>query len=224
LAKTPSCKKRKILITAGPTREMLDPVRFISNMSTGEMGYSLADIASKKDWDVTLISGPTALKPPKLSEYIAITSAAELKKACEKEFPKHDVLVMVAAVCDFTAQRKHDHKIHRTHTKQLNLKRTPDILAALGKKRAGRLAIGFCLETERWLENAKSKLKRKHLDGIVANYYTKTHIPFGKRRINTAFVTRDGQITHLKHKTKRQIASALLKWIDEIYRKKSFRY
>ena len=113
MAKTPSKQKRRILITAGPTREMLDPVRFISNMSTGEMGYSLADAAVKKNWDVTLVSGPTALKPPRKSNYIDIISAADLKRTCEKEFPKHDVLVMVAAVCDFTAQRKHDHKEYR---------------------------------------------------------------------------------------------------------------
>lgn len=216
MPKKVSSKKKRILITAGPTREMLDPVRFISNVSTGEMGYALAAEALRKKYDVTLVSGPTALKPPARSNFISITSAGELNRVCKKEFPDHDVLVMVAAVCDFTAQKMNRHKIHRTETKQLNLKRTPDIVAGLAKKKGPRKVIGFCLETEKWLETAKFKIVRKHLDGIVANYYTPKHIPFGNRRINTAFIDRAGKVKRLKNQTKRQIAVSLLKWIDDI--------
>lgn len=216
MVKRSAAAKKKILITAGPTREMLDPVRFLSNVSTGEMGYALAAEAVKQGCEVTLISGPTALKPPARAKFVAIESAADLKRACEREFPAHDMLVMVAAVCDFTAAKKHRHKIHRTRTRQLNLKRTPDIVAGLARRKAGRTVIGFCLETEKWLETAKSKIERKQLDGIVANYYTARHIPFGNRRINTAFIDKKGTVTHLKNRSKRQIAAALLKWIEEI--------
>lgn len=216
MAKRSATLKKRILITAGPTREMLDPVRFISNVSTGEMGYALAAEAAKQGCAVTLISGPTALKPPSRTRFVPIVSAAELKKNCEKEFPAHDLLVMVAAVCDFTADKKYRHKIHRTRTRQLNLKRTPDIVAGLARNKGKRIVIGFCLETEKWLETAKSKIKRKQLDGIVANYYTPKHIPFGNRRINTAFIDKEGNVQHLKNRSKRQIAAALLKWIEGI--------
>lgn len=213
----------KVLITAGPTREMLDPVRFISNVSTGEMGYAIARAALKRRHYVTLVSGPTALKPPSKAGFVPILSASNLRKVCEREFPKHDVLIMVAAVCDFTADHQQAHKIRRTSTKQLKLRQTPDIVACLSKAKGKRTAIGFCLETEKWLDNAKAKLKRKHLDGIVANYYTKSHIPFGDRKINTAFLSSDGEIKRLYKKSKSEIARDLLIWVEGIASKKSFR-
>ncbi|HTL47255.1 MAG TPA: phosphopantothenoylcysteine decarboxylase [Verrucomicrobiae bacterium] len=204
----------KVLITAGPTREMLDPVRFLSNVSTGEMGYALASAAQKKGHHVTLISGPTALPAPRGARFISITSAAELKKKCETAFPRHDVLVMVAAVCDFTFPQKKAHKIRRTKMRQVRLVQTPDIVAGLARRKGGRIVIGFCLETEDWLRNARSKLKRKHLDGIVANYYSKTHIPFGDRRINTAFLSPGGQIQTYRKQPKSHIAKALIEWVE----------
>lgn len=207
---------KKLLITAGPTREMLDPVRFISNVSTGEMGYSLAKEALAAGYAVTLVSGPTALKPPKGVRFVSVLSAAEMKKACEKYFPKQDALIMTAAVCDFTAAKTSAQKISRTKTREFYLMQTPDILAGLGKKKGKRLLVGFCLETEHWLENAKKKLHRKNLDGIVANFYSKSHIPFGNRKITTAFVDRDEQTRLLRQKTKKQVAFALLKWMETL--------
>lgn len=210
----------RILITAGPTREMLDPVRFISNVSTGHMGYSLAHVAAMKGHKVTMISGPTPLHPPLKVVFYSIVSAEELKCACERLFEECDVLVMVAAVCDFTAEKSQSHKIKRVKIKSLRLRQTPDIVAGLAKKKKNRIVIGFCLETQDWLNNAKQKIKRKSLDGIVANYYSGAHIPFGDRKINTAFLDDQGTTQHLKHKSKRVISQALMRWIESIHKKK----
>lgn len=211
----PSHKIRKILITAGPTREMLDPVRFLSNLSTGEMGYRLAKIAKKMGYEVTLISGPTSIQPPQEVKFISIVSAQDLKKACEKEFPKHDVLIMTAAVCDFTAAKMNSQKIQRTKTHQVFLRQTPDIVAGIGKQKGDKMVIGFCLETSDWIQKAKAKLMRKSLDGIVANYYNHSHNPFGNRKINTAFVA-TSEILRLQRATKDQVASRLVRWIEEL--------
>lgn len=204
---------KKILITAGPTREMLDPVRFLSNLSTGVMGYTLARAAASQGYKVTLISGPTALKRPPGVRYIPIVTALELKAACQKEFDKHDVLVMTAAVCDFMSRVKQLQKIQRKRTKMIHLKQTPDIVAGLAKGKGKRLVIGFCLETSDWLQNAKRKLKEKKLDGMVANFYKKRHVPFGENRITTAFISQQ-KTTLLRKVSKRQIAQKLLVWLD----------
>lgn len=213
-------KKLKILVTAGPTREMLDPVRFLSNLSTGEMGFTLAECAKTKGHDVTLISGPVALKAPAGVSFVSITSASDLQKACQRYFPRHDVLIMTAAVCDFTAANPSGQKIRRLKTKQFLLKQTPDIVAGLASKKGKRLVIGFCLETQDWLKNARHKLARKKLDGIVANFYTAKHVPFGKRRITTAFLS-PGKINLLKNKSKRQVSQALLGWIESLSAKQA---
>ena len=191
---------------------MLDPVRFLSNVSTGEMGYTLARRAKAAGHEVTLISGPTALTPPAKVRFVSITSAAELQNACKKLFPENDVLIMSAAVCDFTPANRKKQKIKRLRTKQFLLKQTPDIVAGLAAKKGNRTVIGFCLETQNWLQNARKKVRNKHLDGIVANYYNANHIPFGRRRINTAFIDKTGKTVLLKNKSKDQISQALLKW------------
>ncbi|MBN1688120.1 MAG: phosphopantothenoylcysteine decarboxylase [Candidatus Omnitrophica bacterium] len=204
-------------MTAGPTREMLDPVRFLSNRSTGEMGYAIARAAQKRGYQVTLISGPVALKPPKGISVVPVTSARDLQKACQRYFPRHDILVMSAAVCDFTAAHFYDHKIRRTRTHQLHLKRTPDIISGLAKrKKASQVVIGFSLETEAWLANAQQKIRRKRLDGIVANYYQPNHIPFGKRKLTVAFLDARGGQRSLRQKSKGVIARKLLHWMEEI--------
>lgn len=205
---------KKILITAGPTREMLDPVRFLSNLSTGEMGYALARVARKKKYKVTLVSGPTGLKPPWGVRFVPVVSAQDMKRACERHFPSHDALVMTAAVCDFTATSPHRHKIHRTHTKQFLLRQTPDIVAGLARKKGRRLILGFCLETQDWLQNALRKLRRKKLDGIVANYYRPGYTPFGHRPITVAFVEPSGRIAMVRNRSKEQVSAKLLAWLS----------
>jgi len=207
--------QKKILITAGPTREMLDPIRFLSNLSTGEMGYMLARVAQSRGYRVTLISGPTSLQPPRGVRFVSVTSAAEMKKACEKYFSTHLILVMTAAVCDFTAKLKKNQKIRRVQTKQIHLKRTADIVAGLARKKGKRIVIGFCLETQDWLNAAKRKLKRKNLDGIVANYYVKGHNPFGPGRLTTALIDQGGQKVRMQRSlTKRQLSGRILRWIE----------
>lgn len=195
---------------------MLDPVRFLSNVSTGEMGYTLARRAKSAGHQVTLISGPTALTPPAGVRFIPITSAAELQKACRKYFRQSDALIMSAAVCDFTPAVQKKQKIKRLKTKSFMLKQTPDIVAGLAAKKGKRIVIGFCLETQNWLQNALKKVQNKRLDGIVANYYNANHIPFGRRRINTAFMDRQGNTVLLKNKSKDQVSQALLKWLVSI--------
>lgn len=194
---------------------MLDPVRFLSNLSTGEMGFTLAKHVKSQGHEVTLISGPVALTPPKGVKFHSITSAADLQKACQKEFPKHDVLVMTAAVCDFTAAKPSLQKIRRLKTKQFLLKQTPDIVAGLARKKGKRLVIGFCLETQDWLGNARHKLLRKSLDGIVANFYTSKHVPFGNRKITTAFVSGDGT-KMIRNQSKLRVSKELLTWIEKL--------
>lgn len=193
---------------------MLDPVRFLSNLSTGEMGYSVAREAKRRGYEVTLISGPTSLKPPKGVLLIPVVSAKEMQQACHQFFPKHDILVMSAAVSDFTAEHFVTHKIKRARTKKIHLKKNPDIVAGLCRKRTHQLVIGFCLETENWLIQAERKLRKKGLDGIVANYLSEQHDPFGARRVNVALLDKAGGKVFLKGQSKPQIAEKLLGWIE----------
>ncbi len=206
--------RRRILITAGPTREMLDPIRYISNLSTGTMGYALAEAARRKHYNVTLISGPTALRSPRGVGFIPVVTSKEMKQACIKQFAKHDVLVMTAAVCDFMAAKTHSQKLRRKQTRQINVKPTEDIVAGLARRKGNRLVIGFSLETEDWIGNAAKKMKEKKLDGIVANVYRAGESPFGERRITTALLQRNGQKHLLKNLSKKQIASRILRWIE----------
>jgi len=195
---------------------MFDSVRFLSNLSTGHMGYEVAKAAVKKRHRVTLVSGPTALKPPAGVKFISITSARDLEKACRKQFPKNDVLIMSAAVCDFTPEKVSFHKIRRTKVKRINLKQTPDIVAGLSKGKGKRLTIGFSLETKDWIKNAKRKCVRKGLDGIVANHLNSGHRPFGAVPIKTALVEYHGDVKYLPRMGKRLIAERILRWVENI--------
>jgi phosphopantothenoylcysteine decarboxylase/phosphopantothenate--cysteine ligase len=168
-----SLKNLKVLVTAGPTREPLDPVRFLTNASSGKMGYALAAAARKRGARVTLVSGPTALDAPKGVRRIDVSTAREMLAACLKALPGTALVIGAAAVADFqspaTATRKIKKSSDRTMT--LRLVPTPDVIAALSrKKRRGRpVVVGFALETEDLLTNAFEKMERKGLDAIVAN-------------------------------------------------------
>ncbi len=208
---------RKILITAGPTREMLDPVRFLSNLSTGEMGYALAKVAVSKGYRVSLVSGPTDLQPPKGVKFYAVTSALQMKKVCSELFLKHDGLIMTAAVCDFMPATSGRHKIPSSEGMVLKLRRTPDILAGLAKRKGRRIVIGFCLETQDLIRRASAKLVRKKLDGIVANFYDpKGQIPFGKRRVEVHLIDAAGKVRKISDRSKAQISGVLLGWIESL--------
>lgn len=207
---------KKILITAGPTREMLDPVRFLSNLSTGEMGYAIAKAAVAKGYRVSLVSGPTNLVPPKGVKFYPVISALQMKKTCAELFPKHDGLIMTAAVCDFMPAGIQRHKIPSEEGLVLRLKRTPDILASLAKRKGRRIVIGFCLETRDLIRRARVKLAKKYLDGIVANFYGPGQVPFGKRRVVVHFVGAEGHVLKLADKSKAEVSRALLGWVERL--------
>ncbi len=215
-------KIRRLLITAGPTREMLDPVRFISNLSTGELGFALAQLATQQGYQVTLISGPAALTVPAVARFVPVVSSEDMRKACEKHFFKNDALIMTAAVADFTPVRRARQKIKRRETQTVLLKRTRDILAGLAPRKEKRTVIGFCLETEKWLEYAALKLKKKKLDGIVANFYEpgKTY-PFGKNRMTSAFLGADHTIEMHRALSKAQMSKQILSWMEKLAVKKN---
>lgn len=161
------------MITAGPTYEKIDPVRFIGNYSSGKMGYAIADAAAARGADVTLISGPVALKPSHSSvRVISVESAKEMLSACEKIFPQTDIAIMTAAVADYAPAEVYDRKIKREHdeVESIPLVKNPDIAATLGAtKRPDQLLVGFALETDNEIYNACEKMNRKHLDMIVLN-------------------------------------------------------
>ncbi|MBQ9088063.1 MAG: bifunctional phosphopantothenoylcysteine decarboxylase/phosphopantothenate--cysteine ligase CoaBC [Lentisphaeria bacterium] len=161
-----------ILITAGPTREKIDPVRFISNRSTGKMGYAIARQAVALGHNVTLISGPVALTPPEGVNFVPVESAADMAQAVHLHAPSADMLIMSAAVADYRPAHPVDSKMKKQPGALfLELERTEDILASVGKnKRADQLLVGFAAETEELEAHALDKLKRKNLDWIVANY------------------------------------------------------
>ena len=194
-SKKKSLQTKKILITAGPTREQIDPVRFISNNSSGKMGYALAEVAKSLGAEVTLISGPTSEKPPVGVKLIHIRTTDELCTAVKKEFTKTDCLIMAAAPADFKSAQIEKNKIKKENQKlQLPLQPTVDILKEISKNKTAKspLIVGFALETENGIENAKRKLKEKKLDAIILNQPSK----------NTAFETDTNEVTMLIPKRK----------------------
>ena len=166
-------KGKKMLITAGPTYERIDPVRFIGNFSTGKMGYAIADAAAKAGAEVTVVSGPVSVKPAEESvKVVKVESAQEMCSECVKLFPSMDLAVMCAAVADYAPAKVHDTKIKReqAETATIELRRNPDIAATLGgMKREGQTLVGFALETDHEEVNARRKLASKNLDMIVLN-------------------------------------------------------
>ena len=163
-------KGERVLISAGPTYEPIDPVRFLGNRSSGRMGYALAEAARRRGALVTLVSGPTALTPPPVEEFVPVVTCAQMREAMLARFAKAGITIMTAAVADFTPVKVEGEKMKRDGVLKLEFQPTADILAELGSKRArGQLLIGFAAETQNLVENARGKLERKHLDAIVLN-------------------------------------------------------
>ncbi len=213
--------KPRLLVTAGPTREMFDPVRFVSNLSTGEMGYHIAREAREKEFRVTLISGPTTLERPKNVRFISVVSAREMERAVKIHFPKCDALVMTAAVCDYTPVHRSPRKIKRIRQKSILFQRTGDILKAVTLKKGNRFVVGFCLETENLERNAIRKLRAKKLDLIVANAYGKTHNPFGRNKASVILIDKYANKKALPKLDKKQIARRLLAIVQQRLRAQS---
>lgn len=185
---------RRVLVTAGPTREHFDPVRYITNHSTGKMGYAIAKVAMRRGADVTLIAGPTALPDPIHMNVIHVETAQQMSDAVESVCDEMDIIVMSAAVSDYTPAIKHDSKLKKSDDiRQIELKKTKDILARLGsRKRQGQFICGFAMETEDLINNAKKKLSEKNADMIVANNLHQEGAGFGVDTNVMTLITKDG--------------------------------
>lgn len=201
---------KRMLVAAGPTREKIDPVRFISNYSTGTFGYEIAKEAKRRGLSVTLVSGPTALKAPQGVKFIRVESSLDMRRAVLSEFKKTDCVVMSAAVADWRPIYSAKRKIKKSPKKTIELIENPDILAELGEKKRDKIAIGFALETENLERNALKKLKDKNLDLIVANRLDKKSNIFGDKNIDVVTVDRFGNRMRIYHKSKRELARIIL--------------
>src|ERR1041385_411903 len=191
----PDLAGETILITAGPTREPIDPVRYIGNRSSGKMGYALAEAALRRGAKVILITGPTALKPPAAAETIQIQTAAQMRQAVNSHFDRSTIVIKAAAVADFTLHRAADEKIKRKGPLTLELVPTTDILAEIGAKKGSRIVVGFAAETNDGLVNARKKLESKSLDAIVLNDVSQSGIGFDSERNAVSILTHTGTET-----------------------------
>lgn len=214
-------KPMRILVTAGPTREFIDPVRFITNLSTGNMGYAIANVARKRNHKVTLISGPVNLNPPKYIRIIDVISAEDMSIQTRKHFKKADCLIMSAAVCDFRPNKAKAGKIKKANIGTLPLVQNPDILLWAGRNKAKRLIVGFCMETEHLIKRARQKLREKNADIIVANKIDKHNMPFGNNPTRVFILEKDGGIQKIGPEKKEEIAKALLDKIESVWYKKT---
>ncbi len=208
----------KILITAGPTREYIDPVRFISNPATGTLGFMIAKKAKKKGHDVIVIAGPCEIPPLKGIKVFSVESALEMQDRVERYFPLVDVLIMTAAVSDWRPARMYKQKIKIKRNWKLNLIANPDILKTVSRrKNRNQIIVGFALESENILENARKKLKKKRLDLIVANSISN----FGNtsKKTDIFFLFSDGT-TKKVFCTKARLASLLLGEIEKLVSRK----
>ena len=211
--------RKTILITAGPTIEPIDPIRYLSNYSTGRMGYELAKAAERKGHKVILISGPTGLLVPKGVRFIPVKTAVDMKRAVFRFFKGADCAVMAAAVSDFRPVSFRKSKIKKLSKKALSLKlkRNPDILSRLAKIKGKRILVGYSLETDRPIENAKKKLRSKKLDIIVVNKVGKGRDPCGPGAKDIAIIDREGRIKKLRGASKARIAHILLDKLQTLW-------
>ena len=207
----------KIVVTAGPTRERIDAVRFISNPSTGRMGFALAAAAYGRGADVVLISGPTEVIPPRGPVLIRVTSAAEMLQAVLEHRTRADVLIMAAAVSDFKPARSSGRKIKKQEAAtMLELARTEDILATVGRLPGRPLLVGFAAETDDLLDNARKKMKEKDIDLIVANDLSKQGAGFAVDTNSVTLIERSGGMTEIPLMPKAEIAARIMDKIVEL--------
>ena len=204
-------KGKKILITAGPTREIIDPVRFISNYSTGKMGYSLAEAASARGAEVILISGPTNLRTPPGVKLIKINTALEMYDSVMDNFKEQNIIIKSASVSDYRPEAVSEHKIKKNKgNMNLTLVKNPDILYELGKIKGDRMLIGFAAESDNIVKNARDKMLGKNLDFIVANDITEEGAGFGTDTNIVTIVDIDGKIEKIEKSSKVDIAHRIL--------------
>lgn len=200
-------KGQKVLVTAGPTREAIDPVRFISNPSSGKMGYAIARAAKRRGAEVVLVSGHSHLKPPTGIKFVDVITADEMADAAMRHYPQSTVVIMAAAVSDYKPKTSHKKKVKKEETKlTIELERTHDILQEMGDKKRGQFLVGFALETDDIIANAKKKLEDKHLDLIVAN----DPRGFDKDVNQVTIIDKSGGVIELPQLPKDEIAERVL--------------
>jgi phosphopantothenoylcysteine decarboxylase/phosphopantothenate--cysteine ligase len=209
-----------VLVTAGPTREAIDPVRFVGNHSSGKMGYAIARAAEMRGAHVTLISGPSALPPPVNVQLIRVTSAAEMADAVFENFETADVLIKSAAVADYRPSQMEIHKIKKSEdARSLNLERTSDILTAVSKKKTNQIVVGFAAETRDLDDCATKKLHAKHLDMIVGNLVNAEGSGFEVDTNQATFYYKDGSRETLQLMPKSELADLILDRVVAMMRK-----
>jgi len=203
---------QRVLISAGPTQEAIDPVRFISNRSSGKMGYAVAEAAQARGAQVVLVSGPTQGHAPKGVEVVPVETAEEMAKALTTRLGWSTVVVMAAAVADYRPKQAAPHKLKKRggDGTTLELEQTTDILADLSARRTNQLLVGFAAETQDLVTHAREKLRRKGLDLIVANDVTQAGAGFGSDQNAATLIDRYGTVTELALKPKRQLADDIL--------------
>lgn len=211
-------KGKKVLVTAGPTVEAIDPVRYISNHSSGKMGYSIAEAFEKRGADVTIVSGPVSINPPFNTEVVKIKTANEMLLECEKRIDSTDIIVKVAAVADYRIKNQADHKIKKADGGlDLVLEENPDIIKTLGsKKRDDQIFVGFAAETKDLEKNALKKLESKNLDMIVANQIGGENTAFGSDKNMVSIFTKNSEKKSHEMMDKKDISNIILDRILEL--------
>ncbi len=211
-------KNKKVLVTAGPTIERIDPVRYITNASSGKMGYAIAEIIARYAEKVVLISGPVSLEPPHSVELIKVESADEMYLAVDANFPSCDILIMSAAVADFTPKNKFDKKIKKSNEiASLELIPNIDILKEMGKKkRSDQILVGFALETDNEIDNAKEKIIQKNLDYVILNKFSEENKMFGSNENEIIIITKSFDIIKLGRSQKIDLAKKIIEIIAKI--------
>lgn len=213
---------RKVLVTAGPTHEPIDPVRYLGNRSSGKMGFAIAATAARRGAEVTLISGPVHLPTPPGVRRLDVTTAREMARAVQEEFPRTDVLIMTAAVADFSPVHPVQDKIKREAVSgdhlTLELEKNPDILRGAGERKSRQVLVGFALETSNGLQNARQKLAAKHLDAVVLNDPTEEGAGFGTDTNIVTILMADGRVDRLPQMSKLAVAEEILNRVAPLLR------
>ena len=208
---------KKVLVTAGPTREAIDPVRYITNHSTGKMGYAIARDCMLRGADVTLVSGKTSITPPPFVKVVDVVSAADMFEAVKDSYKDMDYIIKTAAVADYTPAITYDNKVKKSDDDMsIALKRTTDILKYLGEHKSdSQILVGFSMETENMIENSRAKLEKKNLDMIVANNVKDEGAGFGIDTKKVTLITKD-TLTPLPVMTKSEVAHTLMDTIKNL--------
>ena len=206
-----------VLVTAGPTREKIDPVRYLSNRSSGRMGYALAEAALRRGARVLLVSGPTSITPPGAAEVTRVESTEEMRDAVLSLLPEASIVIKTAAVADYRPKSAAQQKIKRKSPMTLELEATPDILRELSQKKKAQIVVGFAAETENVLENARQKLVAKNLDAIVVNDVSRDGVGFDSDRNAVTIITHD-EVSEVLETTKWEVAQRVLDQIIKLRR------